>query len=184
MKTIMRNRITDDYFEWIFDMLCANKYAPGISFRRLIRHLHSIPFSYTIPCDVNRAKDGIDLRWKYSLIQGWDEVPECLDGPCSVLEMMVALSIRCEEHIMDNPLIGDRTRQWFWGMIRNLGIGYMSDDFYNPDLVDEVIDRLLNREYEPDGTGGLFQIKNTTRDLRMEEIWKQANWYFNTVYIE
>ena len=43
--------------------------------------------------------------------------------PCSVLEMMIALSMRCEEQIMDDPDIGNRTGQWFWDMIDNLGLG-------------------------------------------------------------
>ena len=39
---------------------------------------------------------------------------------CSVLEMMVALAICCEETYMDNPNIGNRTGQWFWNMVKNI----------------------------------------------------------------
>lgn len=44
--------------------------------------------------------------------------------PCSVLEMIIALAIRLEEHIMDDPDIGNRTGQWFWDMIVSLGLGF------------------------------------------------------------
>lgn len=177
----MRNRIVDEYYQWMFDLVCADKYSRDISYRKLLAHLHAIPFTYTISTDVNRAEDGVDLRYRWASIHCFDEVPECLGGPCSVLEMMLALAIRCEENIMYDPDIGDRTRQWFWGMVTNLGLGGMTDDIYDPELVDYVIDRFLDRNYDPDGAGGLFRIRNCKYDLRKVEIWYQLNWYLNTI---
>jgi hypothetical protein len=166
----------------MYDMLCGNKYAPGISYRRLLSHLHSTPFIFSIPHDANRAEDGTDLRYRYSLIQGYDEVPEELDiGPCTVLEMMLALSLRCEETIMDDPRYGNRNRQWFWAMIANLGLNGMTDDRYDGYLVDEILERFLMRQYEPDGTGGLFRLRDCKYDLRKIEIWCQLMWYLNTI---
>ena len=146
-----------------------------------MKHLYSVPFTYSIPNDENRAEDGIDLRYRWAIMNGYDDVPTYLDGPCSVLEMMVALAIRCEESLMDDPQIGDRTRHWFWGMITNLGLGYMSNDNYDPQYVNEIIDRFLNREYDRDGRGGLFRIRDCRYDLRNVEIWCQLNWYINTI---
>lgn len=54
------------------------------------------------------------------------------------LEMIIALAIRLEEHIMDDPDIGNRTGQWFWDMIVSLGLG-------SEGLID-VIRRFLNRD--------------------------------------
>jgi hypothetical protein len=102
-------------------------------------------------------------------------------GPCSILEMMVALAIRCEEEIMYDPDIGDRTAQWFWCMIANLGLGGITDDVYDRAYVDDILIRLLYREYEPDGRGGLFRIRNCEYDLREVEIWCQMLWYLNTI---
>ena len=79
-----------------------------------------------IPMDGNRAEDGIDLRYRFGHEQHYSDamVASFLDDrPCSVLEMMIALSIRCEEHIMDDPDVGNRTGQWFWSMIASLGSG-------------------------------------------------------------
>lgn len=106
---------------------------------------------------------------------------DCLDGPCSILEMMIALAIRCEETIMDDTSRGDRTSQWFWEMIVSLGLGSMSDDRFAPDIVDDILDRFLNREYEPNGKGGLFTIKNCEYDLRDVEIWYQLCWYLDSI---
>ena len=95
--------------------------------------------------------------------------------------MMVALSLRCEEEVIGDDAEGEVSR-WFWDMIRNLGLGDMSDDFYDRDYVDFVISRFLKREYEPDGDGGLFKVKNCRYDLRTVEIWYQACWYMNEKY--
>lgn len=82
---------------------------------------------------------------------------------------------------MDDPDIGNRTGQWFWGMIVNLGLGSMTDDLYDEKLVETAINRLLDRRYAPDGTGGLFTVKNCDRDLRKVEIWYQLCWYLNSI---
>lgn len=178
---MMRERINNEYFEWLFDLMCGNRFSRQITYRRLLTHLHSIIFSYSIPHDANRASDGVDLRYRFILEHPNYRTSDLdyLDGPCTVFEMVAALAIRCEETIMDDPTVGDRTRQWFWGMITNLGLGGMVDDRYDEQYVDAVITRFLNREYEPDGTGGLFTIPGCRYDLRNVEIWYQLNWYLD-----
>lgn len=175
-----RERIENEYFEWLFDLVCEKTHTV-VSYRKLISRLHSIPFRYSIHRDANRASDGVDLRRRFALEYDCVEAIDCLDYPCSVLEMIAALAIKCEESIMDDPAYGDRTRQWFWKMINNLGLGHMNDRFYDRYIVDEVIDRFLDREYEPDGQGGLFTIKNCGRDLRDVEIYYQLCWYLDTI---
>lgn len=169
----------DDYFEWMFDIVCGNRYDHTISYRKLLSHLYDIDFTYIIPMDRNRANDGIDLRYRFALLNGYDDIPECLDGPCSVLEMILALAIRCEETIMDNPDYGDRTGQWFWGMLSNLGLARMTDDVFNEKIAVTRIYNFMERRYEPDGRGGLFYIRNCPEDLRNVEIWTQLCWYLD-----
>lgn len=169
----LRNR----YFDWLCDLVCRQRYSKAISFRKLLTRLHETEFTYLIPRDKNRAMDGIDLRWRFSLEYNLDSGG--LDGPCSVLEMMVALAIRCEEDYMDDPGVGDRTGQWFWGMIVNLGLGSMTDTRYDERVVDDILQRFLNREYEPDGKGGLFTVRNCNFDLRDVEIWVQMCYYLD-----
>ena len=181
----MYRDITDEYFEWLFNSVCDGRFGKGISYRELLTRLHNIEFTYLIPRDQNRAEDGIGLRRRYILTLGYehdyDFIMDKLDGPCSVLEMMIALAIRCEENIMDDPRVGDRTKQWFWGMITSLGLGHMSDDEFDVELVDDKIRRFLYREYEPNGEGGLFTINRCKFDLRTVEIWYQLCWYLDTI---
>ena len=173
--------VLDDYFDWLYDLVCGERYAEDFSFRKLLSYLHTVEFTFLIERDINRAKEGVNLRYRFSLEREWDDVPYELDGPSSVLEMMIALAIHCEESIMDDPLMGDRTSQWFWEMITNLGLGGMYDSNFDKDYVEDVVCRFLNREYEPDGHGGLFVILNCKEDLRRVEIGYQLNWYLNTI---
>jgi hypothetical protein len=137
--------------------------------------------------DSNRYDDGTDLRFRFCYENDLDSslISEYLDNrPCSVLEMLIALSVRIEEHIMYDQEIGDRTGQWFWGMIKNLGLGSMDDVHFDRRYAENVIWRFLNRGYDRNGKGGLFTIDNCKNDLRDVEIWYQACWYLDTVMQE
>lgn len=167
-----------EYFNWLCEIVCQAKFAKSVSYRKLLECLHSIEFRVLIPNDTNRAMDGIDLRRRYYLITN-----KYIDdgSPCSVLEMMVALTIRCEETIMDDPEYGDRTVQWFWSMINTLGLSNMIDNRFDEAFVRRKIDIFLDRQYEPNGEGGLFKIKHCRRDLRKVEIWYQLCWYLDQI---
>ena len=176
-----RDVIQNEYFEWIFGLVCGKRYAKNLSYRKLLMHMHKTEFIYFIPKDANRLEDGLDLRYRFTLAIDDNYALEYLDDPCSVLEMMVALAIRCEENIMDDPNVGDRTGQWFWGMVVNLGLGSMTDDMFDKQIVDDILYRFLYREYEPNGEGGLFTIKDCEKDLRKVEIWYQLCWYLDSI---
>lgn len=99
-------------------------------------------------------------------------MPSYLDNrPCSVLEMLIALAFRCEEHIMTDPDIGNRMGQWFWNMIVSLGLGSMSDSRFDAAYTDDVISRFMNRKYKRNGEGGLFTVERCKYDMRTVEIW-------------
>ena len=181
----MRNDIINEYFEWLSNIVCENRYSSVTSFRKLLSLLHDTTFRYSIPKDKNRAEDGMDLRYRFAISQGYrtsvEPVLDILGGPCSVLEMMVALAIRCEEDIMDDPTMGNRSSQWFWGMIVNLGLGPMTDDVFDKRIVDSIVATFLDRKYEPNGKGGLFTVKDCDCDLRSVEIWHQLCWYLDNI---
>lgn len=175
-----RDRVNDEYFEWLCESIDSGRFSKSVSYRKLLIRLHDIEFTWFVPHDDNRADDGIQLRRRYALAREDITLSDYISGPCSVLEMMVALAIRCET-IMDDALMGDRTGQWFWGMVHNLGLSSMIDSKFDRDYVDDVIARLLDREYEPDGRGGLFTVKNCNYDLRTVEIWCQLSWYLGSI---
>lgn len=177
-----RNEVNNAYFDWMYDLVCSGRFYGDISFRKLLLRLHNTEFIYLIRKDANRAEDGVSLRYRFAHAYSYPTAAErYLDGPCSVLEMMIALGIRCEEDFMDDPLVGDRTGQWFWGMVVNLGLGSMDDARFDSRHVDYIISRFLNRDYSPDGKGGLFTIKGCKEDLRDVEIWYQLCWYLDSI---
>ena len=55
----------------------------------------------------------------------------------------------------------------------------MTDDEYDKQVANKIINRFLNRDYGKDGRGGLFTIEGAKRDLRYVEIWSQAMWYLD-----
>lgn len=179
--------IKDEYFDWLCELVCKNRYDRDMTYYKLLEHLHETRFSFRLLGDSDRAHDGMALRHRFALIREelydheYDYIIECLYGPCSVLEMMIALAIRCEEEYMTDTKYGDRTAQWFWRMIVNLGLGSMTDNLYQSKTVEDIIDSFLNRDFEPDGRGGLFTIKNCARDLRRVDIWTSLMWYLDTM---
>jgi hypothetical protein len=177
----LKDRINDEYFEYLCKLIDIDRFSKQVTYKKLLAHLHNIEFTWFIPHDDNRADDGIQLRRRYGLDQNDISLSQYLTGPCSVLEMMVALAIYAEEHIMSDPQVGNRTGQWFWSMIVNLGLGDQMDDRFDRRHVDGVLQRFLDRRYEPTGQGGLFMIRNCDRDLRKVEIFHQLCWYLGTI---
>lgn len=180
MATLFSDRIKDEYFTWLYNVVCKGRAHENTSYKKLFTFLHDVEFTFSIRNDINRAKDGINLRYRFAMLNDDDSIYDILDdGPCSVLEMMVALAIRCEETIMDDPRYGDRTGQWFWEMMNNLGIGNMFDERFDLEFVEDKIITFLNRQYTSEGKGGLFYIRGCQDDLRDVEIWSQLCWYLD-----
>lgn len=177
----MNKKIDERYFKWICDLINEKNHDISM-YMALLKYLHNKNFYYILPMDGNRAEDGIELRYRFGYENNYNEgiIASYIDiSPCSVLEMMIALSIRCEEHIMEDDDIGDRTSKWFWTMIKNLDLECMDDEHYDEYYVDEVISIFLERDYERNGKGGLFTVNNCREDLRNVEIWYQMCKYLN-----
>lgn len=174
--------ITDQYFNWICRLVTDRKH-PKSRYRSLLEFLYDSDFMYLLDNDVNRANDGMNLRYRFAYDNGYPSyvIDENFDRYCNVLEMIAALAFRVEEQIMNDPEIGDRTPQWFWMMIKNLGLIDQTNDNFDELYSKRVIERFLNRDYSPDGEGGLIVLSNCRYDLRTVEIWDQMMWYLNTL---
>lgn len=175
----MDENIENEYFEWLYGIVCKSSKK---SYKRLIDYLHQVDFTYTVLLDENRERDGIDLRYRFGYEKDYsiNTIFELLGGyPCSILEMMIALAIRCEENIMDDPDVGDRTGQWFWCMVESLGLDEMTDSRFDRDYVDDVVSIFLSRDYGRNGEGGLFTVNHARGDMRKIEIWYQMCWYLD-----
>ena len=160
------------YLKTIISLVYDDRF--GKSYKELMFYLYSREFYWSIPMDRNRALDGLALRDKY----GYSGNPD--EEPCTVLEMLIALACRIENQFMTSFDEGDRTGQWFWIMLTNLGLNRLDDDNFDTAIAEDIIDRFLDRKYEPNGeNGALFVVDNPVADMRTVEIWYQVNWYLS-----
>lgn len=181
------DQIREEYFEYLYQVVCGDDIVAKLSWRRLIWHLFNTPFRISyIQMDENRMLDGIRLRYIFGDDAQYPRsvIDSCIDEDCSVLELMIALATRMENEIMASSEYGDHTSLWFWSMIGSLGLNAMTDDQYDPEDVDFILDRFMDREYGPDGEGSLFYIQNSQKDLRHIEIWYQMCEYLNNLIAE
>ena len=161
------------YFKWLIEHVYDDRSA---SYNKLLSKLFNTDFYSVNERDDYRARDGLELRHLYEELWN-DEQGDNI--PCSVLEMMIALAKRAEDHIMKNEDEGDRTGQWFWTMIVSLGLGGMTDNNYSEETVNYILHRFLERQYEPNGAGSLFTLERPRSDMRDVEIWYQMNWFLS-----
>lgn len=172
-------RVQSAYFGWLLSIIGVPSGDPNIE---LIRYLHEKTFYDKVPNDDNRAKDGEALRSKFSdaHLKSGDE--EYLRGPCSVLEMLVALAQRIDYNMYE-PGMGNRTGRWFFEMIGNLRLAKLaksSEGFEaNLEYNNLVIQNFLERGYTRTGLGGLFPQKHPTKDQRTVELWYQMAEYYS-----
>ena len=183
-RAVPAGRIREEYFEWMTGLVRSG--SMGKSYISLLRLMHKTEFRAVLEMDVNRAYDGVDLRYRFATERGYDRygsTDNWLDRDCSVLEMMVALALRCEEHITGDPDLDDETGEWFFDMVASLGLLKMDDEHFEEDEAVDILDRFLRRDYEPNGRGGLFTLRSPPEDMRQVEIWYQMMRYlYENVY--
>ena len=181
-----KNYLLNLYFNWMCSVAFPDEHIRS-HYSNALTLLNTINFTYLIDLDENRMLDGLDLRYhfSYGTKLPYEYVSEELnDIPCSVLEMMIALALRCENSIMSNSNYGDRTSEWFWKMFTNLGLDKYPDEIWNETIYQVatgIINRFLQREYEPDGTGSLFRFNSPSFDMRNVEIWDQMCLYMSEI---
>lgn len=173
----MSGTADDRYFEWLYSHIGPVTYNnPDHTYWSITRQLYKTVFTWHIRNDQNRAEDGLALREVFIDETGdpGDITLEWLNLPCSVFEMMIALSDR-----LAFESYGD-TGAWFWKMMENLHLDRYTDRLYTRHVEDEVTETLyclVNRDYGMDGTGGLFPLRESRRDQRRVELWYQKEAY-------
>lgn len=177
----MKTDIHEEYYSWMIGKI---KNSLSNRYNNLLCKLDAIQFTCTRPLDDNRAMDGIDLRYRFGYEQ---DIPSRIIAyeldyrPCSVLEMMVALALRCEEFVMADNEKGDRTNVWFWEMIQSMGLIEYTDKHYSDGGVAKKVTHCLDREFDRNGHGWFFVIDHPYEDLVDVDIWTAAMWYLNTI---
>lgn len=129
----------------------------------LLNELYSREFIPVIKRDENRAIDGRYLRDEL----GFEDYK---DEPCSILEMLIALSGRFDGNSGFDP---EEAYDNFWILMKNLGLDQYDDVNFSRNEVWSILYILENRTYSFSGKGGLFPLKRPRTDQRKVEIWDQ-----------
>lgn len=175
-------RETEQYYDWLYKIVCGEWEPRNLSFHRLLMYLFNRDYIPACEMDVCRATDGINLRYRFASENNipYGKIDAIFQGvPCSMLEMMVALAIRIEEHIMEDRSMGKRIGQWFWNMVVSLGLAAMDDTRFSKERAEPILARFMDRGYQPNGAGGLFTLTRPTIDMRTIDIWYQLMAYLN-----
>ena len=163
-----------DYFSW----LCFWAVPDGSKRRdysQLLLALHDIPFRWSVAHDENRAGDGLQLRSIYE-----DETGEWCDEEspdCTLLEMFLALAIRCDTEIMYDPDDLNRADRWFWMMIENLKLDKFTDENFDYGQFLDICGQFMDRNYGKNGQNCPFWVPDLSMKMRKIELFYQMNYY-------
>ena len=161
------------YFERLIDLIHAND-SPYNEYFSLLGVLDSREFYYTLANDRDRARDALALR---------ESLNSDRKGKPTVLETMIAMAKRCEDDVVGGGERIDRTAEWFWEMVDNMGLSDQNDDNFNGIIVNKRITNMLDRKYDRHGKYGLFYVKFPPKDLRDVSLWYQMNWHVSEIII-
>lgn len=151
-----------DYYLWLLSLVDDGDH------QTLLRYLYEHPYTWQFTLDENRAAGGINMRNRYANENGIDP-QDVGTGPCSILEMLIALAERMVE------LLTIDIYTWFWQLIKNLGLDKFDDGRFDERGVSYILSVWLNRAYDSAGTGSLFPLKAYSGDCRNLDTWGQMN---------
>lgn len=184
------------YFTW----LCMQSGLEG----PLARLFYETDFRWldAVPDDENRAKNAKDLREQYAIYllagdhvadviseEQWrdiDRLKKSIIGDACVFEVLVHLAKELDNLLNMDP--ESKVQTYFERLMMNVGF-----DLYDEEDWDEnsektekywkkLLDRVLDRQYLPDGEGGLFPLDLHSEedikgmpDQRLRPLWDQMN---------
>lgn len=159
----MRNFNDGEYFDWLY-----HKAFDGYRWWDVMNILHEVRFKWdpSIAHDANRASDGIQLRRDYLFECGEGRENYTFDiHEASFFEVYVGLAKKMA-HLLDKSLPSS--------MAYILRIGPFGP-YMSADEVVSVAEKVMMRDYDSDGVGGLFPLMTATRDQRDVELIYQLN---------
>ena len=172
----MSDSVIKDYILWLGDKVKLEEKDECGGYYLLIKALYRKEFYWTNDMDENRSDEGKSLRDIFAEECGLDDIPDEINGPCSVLEMMIGLAKRWNEEVSLTEEEDD-SALYFWQMIGNLGLEGCTDDKFDPEMVREKLDILLDRDYPENGEGCLFPLERSKESQKDIEIWYQLQNY-------
>jgi hypothetical protein len=174
------DRLAEAYFRWLVEQVREQGGHPSKTYWDVLGLMHDKEFIW-IPNagnDDNRIADGLELRHEF--LDRRRNVPIERFGPCSCLEVMIAISRRMEFNA------GESAEGWAWQLLCNLELHKMPDPLSRRKAakVDDILETLIWRNYAPDGVGSFFPLAWPQDDMRRVEIWYQMHSYILEIHPE
>lgn len=168
----MSDSAAEVYLGWLGSQINCPE---GKTYNHLLVILLQKEFVWLVPNDDNRIADGLEIRQEFT-----NETGIVYQEPCSVLEVILGLARRLEF------MAGGEAAGWAWQLICNLELHKLSDPIGPRKAIkaEEILERLIWRNYEPDGTGGFFPLAWPDDDQTKVEIWYQLAFYVEEIHPE
>lgn len=178
MSAPLDEPLDERYFKWLYAQVADPKVQEkNLTYWNVLRILFKTEFAWVdeVVNDENRIGDGKALRIEFVRSQGWniaDVDSGWIETGCSMLEVIVGLARRLE-------FLADGTpHYWFWVLMSNIGLsGFNDKRHFRKDHIEELLDRVIFRNYQATGLGGFFPLQNPREDQRDIELWAQMNEY-------
>lgn len=131
--------VLNRYYIWLIDQIDFDSHS---DYSKLLEYLHNKNYIWVNPMDENRMDDGLALRGIFEDCTDFQDYSS-LVRPCSVLEMLIAFASRIHVDVMD---MAYSVAYWFWIMLDNLGLGKCTDDNFDVEMVEKVLNKWLKHE--------------------------------------
>jgi hypothetical protein len=169
--------IQEAYFEYLYHLMYDIwDYKSSESYISVCWCLHNVDFLALVDYDENRIADAAGLRNQFKDKAGSlgpAELTAIITPDCTVFEVLIALATRADFMV---PL---GTRVWFQLFLENLGLDTWSDEKCSVSTwpIERTINNFNNRDYRPNGKGGIFPLRQPKQDQRDVELWYQMGAY-------
>jgi hypothetical protein len=188
MRTLQKGRslttrleaLQEAYFHWLVSQVREQGHTTR-TYWDVLRLMHEKEFVWLVPNDDNRIIDGTDLRLEFlEEVGNYDRYTRDDFGPCSILEVMIAISRRLAFSAGGEP------EGWAWQLLDNLKLRNASDPLSSrkAKTANNKLEALIWRTYQEDGTGGFFPLNWPPEDQTKVEIWYQMAAYINEIHPE
>ena len=141
--------------------------------------LFDSPFEVILDKDSDRISDCLALRGQYFYEIGING--DFSNKEVSILELLISLAIRIDNEYIGNPN-DPHPEIIFWEMICNLGLNKFDNSHYNGDKIYRILGNFVSRQYDFNGNGGIFPLKNVCFDQKDVEIVGQMKAYLSEKY--